>query len=37
MLNNNKATGNDEIASELLKYRGDNLKIEVWNVIKKYE
>lgn len=35
MLKNNKAAGNDDIASELLKYGRDNLKIEVWNVIKE--
>jgi len=32
MLKNNKVTGNDEIASELLKYGGHNLKIEVWMI-----
>lgn len=35
MLKNNKAAGNDEIASALFKYGGDNLKIEIWNLIKE--
>jgi hypothetical protein len=35
MLKNNKEVGNDEIASELLKYERDNLKIEIWKVIKE--
>jgi len=35
MLKNNKAAGINEIASELLKYGGNKLKIEIWKVIKE--